>query len=769
MTRTADMLVSIITPTYNRAGLLPETIESVLNQDYAHIEYLVLDDGSSDNTQEVLKRYADRIRVERHANMGETLTVNKGFGMVSGEIVGVVNSDDPLLPGGVTEIVNALRAHPEAVAAYPDWAKIDEHGNTLQEERLTGYDARNMLLQLNWGLGPGAFFRRDLLNRIGPRNPNYTYCGDMEFWLRAALEGPLVHIPKVLATHRVHGGSASVSQRGRKMANEWIEVFHSALSSPQVPRDVSSLKHRLLRNVYLCAAEVYCGRDWLWAAWIQVRSIPHGIAASLHAVPARVSALLRHPNRPTVGLLYARSKTWLRSLVRLGALKVFALGVALLRLALRVPKRSDNTNGIASTRFAFCTRFLPPMWSGQAVVIGRLLAGLSPSYYCFATQPVYGNRHENDFTGALPGRYYDLPAERHLRLGRVSDFVRYLDLFWGIVQRGSAMARALKHDPVDTLIGCSGDQIDLPATFLAARILRCRYFMYFFDDYTEQWWADPAIQKVVRRIERVLALRADGLISPNEYMQRELLNRYQKRSFVVRNPTPRIRSQAQAAPFPYDDGEIKLVFTGAIYHLNYDIFRNVIAAIGRLDHPNVRLHLYTAQPADDLVRQGLTGKHVVIHSHLPPAEVLEAQCSADILLIPFSFQPAAAGIVRTSGTAKLADYLMSGRPVVAICHQNSFLAWYLTKFECGIAITSEGPAAIAESLQTIIRDESLRERLHRNAGSGPSWISTRPWRKQRCFTTSALRAGRSAPRKPRTAVRVRRLLPALCRRWRRTI
>lgn len=88
------MRVTIITPTYNRADLLPETIESVLGQDYQNIEYIVLDDGSKGDTPRVLQRYAGKVRVERHPNMGETLTVNKGFELATGDVVCVVKPDD---------------------------------------------------------------------------------------------------------------------------------------------------------------------------------------------------------------------------------------------------------------------------------------------------------------------------------------------------------------------------------------------------------------------------------------------------------------------------------------------------------------------------------------------------------------------------------------------------------------------------------------------------------------------------------------------------
>ncbi|TLY41438.1 MAG: glycosyltransferase [Nitrospirae bacterium] len=136
--------VTIITPTYNRADLLPETIESVLGQDYQHIEYIVFDDGSKDDTSRVLQRYAGKVRWERHPNMGETLTVNNGFKLATGDVVCVVNSGDPLLPGAVRSAVEALERNSDALAVYPNWAVIGPRGEFLRAVRAT----RDWLLEV---------------------------------------------------------------------------------------------------------------------------------------------------------------------------------------------------------------------------------------------------------------------------------------------------------------------------------------------------------------------------------------------------------------------------------------------------------------------------------------------------------------------------------------------------------------------------------------------------------------------------------------------
>src|SRR5688572_26838802 len=97
--------VSIVTPAYNQAEFLRDTIESVLAQDYPNIEYVVLDDGSTDDTPNILAEYGDRFRWETHVNMGQTATINKGWEMTSGEIITWLNSDDTYLSGAIHRAV----------------------------------------------------------------------------------------------------------------------------------------------------------------------------------------------------------------------------------------------------------------------------------------------------------------------------------------------------------------------------------------------------------------------------------------------------------------------------------------------------------------------------------------------------------------------------------------------------------------------------------------------------------------------------------------
>ena len=255
-------LVTIITPTFNRADFLEETIESVLAQDYDEIEYIVLDDGSTDDTADVLDKYRayQRVTILSHPNVGETLTVNEGFARAKGDIVCVVNSDDPLLPGAIREAVRYMRNHPEVLAAYPDWIEIGPNGEELARRVLPYYDIESMLLKFNVAMGPGTFIRKEAFELIGYRNPELKYTGDLDFWFRLAAIAPLGHIAEFLATHRCHPEAATFSGRGRRMADEIVRLVRSACASATLPEGVKSRRFRAYSLAHF-AATGYCGKE----------------------------------------------------------------------------------------------------------------------------------------------------------------------------------------------------------------------------------------------------------------------------------------------------------------------------------------------------------------------------------------------------------------------------------------------------------------------------------------------------------------------------
>ena len=255
-------LVSVITPAYNRANYLVETMESVLSQDYSNLEYIVLDDGSKDNTKEILDNYSGRIIWSSHSNIGETRTVNKGFELAKGEIVVVVNSDDPLLPGAIGTAVAYMQANPEILVAYPDWVKIGPNYEIIEQVEVPEYDYNYMLRRHHCIVGPGAFIRRKAFKLIGLRDPKFKYVADFDFWLRLGMFGDFFRIPCFLATFRVHPDSASVFSKGTEMADEHIRLVEKIYSLPNLPASAKKFKNEAFSWSHRVAAQMCDPTSW---------------------------------------------------------------------------------------------------------------------------------------------------------------------------------------------------------------------------------------------------------------------------------------------------------------------------------------------------------------------------------------------------------------------------------------------------------------------------------------------------------------------------
>ncbi len=247
-------LVTVITPAYNLAHYLPETIDSILDQDYDNIEYIVLDDGSKDNTREVLSHYTGKLYWETHENMGEASTVNKAWTMAKGDYIVVVNADDPIRPTMLSKLVAFMEKHTDVLAVYPDWYGIDEESEILFYNRVWDFDYKRMLREAGCVPGPGTLIRRKGIELENARNTNYKYVTDYEYWLRLGLHGPLARYPEALATHRTHASSAGV-QFKPIVGDEIIEMLDAYFQNPNLPEDIKSLKAETLSSAYFEAGD----------------------------------------------------------------------------------------------------------------------------------------------------------------------------------------------------------------------------------------------------------------------------------------------------------------------------------------------------------------------------------------------------------------------------------------------------------------------------------------------------------------------------------
>lgn len=222
-------VVSIVTPSFNQGGFIRQTIDSVLSQDYPHIDYQVIDGGSTDGTIGILKSYGDRLRWVSEKDRGQTHAINKGMATARGEIRAYLNSDDLLRPGAVSRVVRHFRERPACDLVYGRDAFIDADGCYIGSYLTADYSFER-LVECCCISQPATFWRARLADRVGPFDESLYLVMDYDYWLRAdRAGGTLEHIPEVLAHTRIHrdaksSGSGQAESHQRRYYRELFAV-----------------------------------------------------------------------------------------------------------------------------------------------------------------------------------------------------------------------------------------------------------------------------------------------------------------------------------------------------------------------------------------------------------------------------------------------------------------------------------------------------------------------------------------------------------------
>lgn len=232
---------SIIVPVYNGESYIDETIKSVIkyssNQER---EIIVINDGSTDNTLQILQMYQFEIKIISQANAGEANAVNQGLMSAQGRFSLVVSADDPLISEDLfSEALEVLDADDECVAVYPDWQIIGSRNEVISIKHCPDYSFEELLGEFHCLPGPGTIFRTEDARAIDGRSTEYKYVSDYDFWLRLAVRGKFTHLPKVLAQWRSHDESTSIAQRGVSMALERIKVIDDFLEKYPQPENLA--------------------------------------------------------------------------------------------------------------------------------------------------------------------------------------------------------------------------------------------------------------------------------------------------------------------------------------------------------------------------------------------------------------------------------------------------------------------------------------------------------------------------------------------------
>ena len=358
---------------------------------------------------------------------------------------------------------------------------------------------------------------------------------------------------------------------------------------------------------------------------------------------------------------------------------------------------------------------MPPSWSGQAVLIRRLLTGLDPRAYCLLTsdQGRYGSEH----TEPLATRYHRLPAVKTRYASRDNKWLygasALLGAATGILRRAVAITRAARRERCERIVAFTGDFHDLPAAFVASRVLRVPLYVYMCDYYSHRELYEPAWRRLSPSIERVVVRGAERVVCGTDTLADALAQRYGIAPAVIHHPADLTlyRDGVRAEP---DAAELAIVYTGTIYDAQLDAVQNLLAALERPEAPAARLHVYSGQSEANLAARGLTGR-IAIHPHLPAPEIAAAQLAAGVLLLPLAFASEYPEVIRTSAPMKFGEYLAAGGPILAHAPPGSFVAEYCRRHDCAVVVDEPDPARVAEAVAALARDPALRARLVANA------------------------------------------------------
>ncbi len=197
--------ISIVTPSYNQASYLDQTMLSILDQNYPHLEYIVMDGGSTDNSTEVIRRHENRLAHWQSAkDGGQADAVHQGLLKATGDIMAWLNSDDLIMPGTLVYIADYFARHPEVDVVYGHRLVINERGHEVARWVLPQHDSE-LLLWADFIPQETCFWRRSIHEKVGGLDPSFQFALDWDLLLRFQKAGArMVRLPYFMGAFRIH-------------------------------------------------------------------------------------------------------------------------------------------------------------------------------------------------------------------------------------------------------------------------------------------------------------------------------------------------------------------------------------------------------------------------------------------------------------------------------------------------------------------------------------------------------------------------------------
>lgn len=266
-------LVTVVIPVHNRADLLPRAIDSVLAQTWQDFEIIVVDDGSTDKTQDVIASYGDRVRCLYQKNSGAASARNLGISQGKGHYVAFLDSDDEWLPDKLQRQLVFCDNHPEYVLVFTDMREVVDNkivsGAYLHSggyRRINDSDCYGALLDENFIFTPTVIVRRDILDNVGGFDCSLRICEDRDLWLRIAAQYPIGFLDMPLTIRHRHGSNLTTD-------TELFLLSHIALYKKQSAnvmncrKSLAKLIHSKLADYYEYAGSYYLRKGCRVLAW----------------------------------------------------------------------------------------------------------------------------------------------------------------------------------------------------------------------------------------------------------------------------------------------------------------------------------------------------------------------------------------------------------------------------------------------------------------------------------------------------------------------
>ena len=256
--------VSVVIPTHNRADLIGEAIQSVLDQTFQDFDVHIIDNGSSDDTEEVVRAFDDqRLNYFWQENTGlPASSRNTGIARSQGEFIAFLDSDDVWLPDKLGDQVEAMRMNPARGIVSSNFRYMGErdfpwmNGPALQDRKIPTGRVFEALLHHNFIATSTAMVRRAALDRVGAFNsdPSIRGCEDVELWLRITHDFEYAYVPKTGALYRVHAGNWAQFGVSPDISAHWTKVVEMTCERRQLPRKLrnSALSQRYGSQAWVC-------------------------------------------------------------------------------------------------------------------------------------------------------------------------------------------------------------------------------------------------------------------------------------------------------------------------------------------------------------------------------------------------------------------------------------------------------------------------------------------------------------------------------------